>query len=99
MHAFCYFCMHYREGMGVTVQVRDLDAGVQSTLRAAAERRGVSLSAFLRAELTELADRIALEQRAAQLGALPKPLGIDPGFFDGISGADIVSMVREDRDS
>lgn len=83
----------------MTVQVRDLDADVQSTLRAAADRRGLSLSAFLRRELTELADRIAFEQRAAALGALPHPLGIDPAFFDGISSDDIVSMVREDRDA
>ncbi len=83
----------------MTVQVRDLDADVQSTLRAAAVRRGLSLSAFLRVELTDLADRIALEQRAAALGALPNPLGIDAGFFDGIDADEIVAMVREDRDA
>ena len=38
--------------MGVTVQVRNLDASVQERLNKAAAQEGLSLSAFLRRELT-----------------------------------------------
>lgn len=87
--------------MGVTVQVRNLDAGVQERLMKAAAQEGLSLSAFLRRELTELAKDIEVRERARQLnaGALRNQLG---GPFPGLQGIDIqeiVRMTREDRDS
>jgi hypothetical protein len=84
--------------MGVTVQVRDLDAGVQETLRAAAQKAGLSLSAYLRQELTKLAENIEFWERAEKLGARRNPLGIDTTFLQGIPTQDIVDVIREDRD-
>lgn len=83
--------------MGVTVQVRDLDADVQERLRAAAEREGLSLAAFLRRELTRLADQIDVRARADSLNRR-NPLGIDPNFFDRFAPGEVVAMIREDRD-
>lgn len=87
--------------MGVTVQVRDLDAGVQERLRKSAAKEGLSLSAFLRRELTELARSLEVRERADRLNAksLRNPLG---GPFPGLQGLtteEIVALTREDRDS
>ena len=83
--------------MGVTVQVRDLDADVQQALRDAAAREGMSLSAFLRRELTRLAEHLEVKGRAEALQARNR-LGVSSDFFSGISTEEIVAMVREDRD-
>ena len=84
-------CMHYSAEMGVTVQVRDLDADVQQKLRDGAAREGLTLSAFLRRELTRVAARVEAE-------SMRDRWGISPAFFAGISAEEIVAMVREDRD-
>jgi hypothetical protein len=83
--------------MGVTVQVRDLDAAVQERLRAAAEDEGLSLSAFLRRELTRLADHLDVRARAEALRSRNR-WGVSEDFFSGISTEEIVAMIREDRD-
>ena len=80
----------------MTVQVRDLDDDVQQQLRASAARAGMSLSAFLRRELTELAVRLEAEERLDKLGDRSR-LGLSPSFFEGISPQEIVQMIREDR--
>lgn len=90
----------YTRVMGVTVQVRDLDVGVQQQLVKAAAQEGLSLSEFLRRELTTLAKHVEVRERARQLNAgnLRNPLG---GPFPGLQGIDIqdiVRMTREDRD-
>lgn len=80
------------------MQVRDLDSDVQERLRAAAEREGLSLSAFLRRELTRLADLFEVRARAEALQSR-NPFG---GSFPELAGIDvqeIVQMIREDRDS
>ena len=79
------------------MQVRDLDPVVQQTLRDAAAREGLSLSAFLRRELTRLAEVAELKDRADTLRSRNR-LGVSSGFFSGISTEEIVAMVREDRD-
>ena len=79
------------------MQVRDLDPEVQQTLRDAAAREGVSLSAYLRRELTRLAELIEVKDRADALRSRNR-LGVSTGFFSGISTEQIVAMVREDRD-
>jgi hypothetical protein len=84
-------CMHYSVEMGVTVQVRDLNADVQQTLRDAAAREGLTLSAFLRRELTRIAARVEAEGTRNRWG-------ISAAFFAGIPTEEIVAMVREDRD-
>ena len=79
------------------MQVRDLDLDVQQTLRDAAAREGLSLSAFLRRELTRLAELVEVRARADTLRSRNR-LGVSPEFFSGISTEQIVEMVREDRD-
>jgi hypothetical protein len=83
--------------MGVTVQVRDLDEDVQEQLKAASEREGMSLSAFLRRELTRLAARLEA-QELAYPGQKRNRLGLTPDIFTGFSTDEIVQMIREDRD-
>ncbi len=87
--------------MGVTVQVRDLDSGVQERLRAAAEREGISLSAFLRRELTSLANNLEVRDRARELNATPLQVALGGPFpaLAHLDSAEIVRMIREDRDS
>ena len=53
--------------MGVTVQVRDLDPAVNERLKAAAAKRGLSYSEYLRRELTRIAERMRVEERWAEL--------------------------------
>ncbi|GHF25270.1 hypothetical protein GCM10011600_27950 [Pseudolysinimonas yzui] len=53
----------YPEGMGTTVQIRNLSDDVAQKLKAKAATAGLSLSEYLRRELTELADQIALDER------------------------------------
>lgn len=79
------------------MQVRDLDLDVQQALREAAAREGMSLSAFLRRELTRLAERIEIGTRVSSLQSRNR-LGVSKDFFSGVSTAEIVAMVREDRD-
>jgi plasmid stability protein len=90
----------YRQCMGVTVQVRNLDAGVQEQLRKAAATKGLSLSAFLRDKLTELAHDLEVRERADRLnaGTLRNKLGGPFPELDKIPIQEIVRMTREDRD-
>jgi plasmid stability protein len=53
----------YPDEMGSTVQIRNLSDDVTRKLKAKAAAAGLSLSEYLRRELTELADQIALEER------------------------------------
>ena len=77
--------------MGVTVQVRDLDADVQQKLSEGAAREGLSLSAFLRRELTRVAARVEAEGTRDRWG-------VSGGLLPGVPLDEIVDMVREDRD-
>lgn len=103
MHATRSNCMNlvYNRSMGVTVQVRDLDAGVQERLRKSATREGLSLSAFLRRELTTLAKSLEVRERADRLNQRPtrNALGGPILKLDGVSTQEIVALTREDRDS
>lgn len=81
----------------MTVQVRDLDVEVQELLKAASEREGMSLSAFLRRELTRLAARLEA-QELAYPGRQRNRLGLTPDLFRDISTEEMVQMIREDRD-
>ncbi|HMM83453.1 MAG: hypothetical protein KF739_10835 [Cryobacterium sp.] len=87
--------------MGVTVQVRNLDAGVQEQLLKSAAKEGLSLSAFLRRELTSLARNLEVRERADRLNAKPprNPLGGPFPGLQGLSAEEIVALTREDRDS
>ena len=77
------------------MQVRDLDEAVQEQLRLAAKREGMTLSAFLRRELTTLADRWEVRMRLPQR-TLNDRLRVPP-HASGLATDEIVAMVREDR--
>ena len=82
----------------VTVQVRDLDPEVVEQLKKSARDAGLSLSAFLRQELTDLAQGLEVRSRADAMRTR-NPLG---GPFPALMGIDlqeIVEMTREDRDN
>jgi Antitoxin FitA-like, ribbon-helix-helix len=83
--------------MGVTVQVRDLDADVQERLRKAAVQEGLSLSAFLRRELTELARDLEVRERAGHETTLQAMLGGPLPGLDHISTQEIVDIIHEGR--
>lgn len=53
----------YPGEMGTTVQIRNLSDDVTQKLKAKAAVAGLSLSEYLRRELTTLAAQIALEER------------------------------------
>lgn len=80
------------------MQIRDLDTAVQERLRKSAASEGLSLSAFLRRELTELAQDLEVRERAGRLRSVQESLG---GPFPELAHLDtqeIVRMIREDRD-
>lgn len=53
----------YPDDVGTTVQIRNLSEDVTQKLKAKAATAGLSLSEYLRRELTALADQIALDAR------------------------------------
>ena len=53
----------YADDMATTVQIRNLSDEVTQKLKAKAAAAGLSLSEYLRRELTALADQIALDER------------------------------------
>lgn len=77
------------------MQVRDLDAAVQRALRDAAAREGLSLSAFLRRELTRMAKGLEVEARADNLEKRNR-LGVTIGF-SGLSSDEVVALIHEGR--
>lgn len=81
------------------MQVRDLDVAVQERLRKSAEKEGLSLSAFLRRELTSLARSLEVRERADRLNAKPvrNALGGPMPGLEGISTQEIVDIIREHR--
>jgi uncharacterized protein (DUF1778 family) len=78
--------------MGVTVQVRNLESDVQAVLVEAAKAKGLSLSEFLRQELTSLAELIEVRKRFEQL---TKPRERAP--LAHVSSQEIVDIIREAR--
>lgn len=73
----------------MTVQIRNLDDDVTERLRARAQRQGLSLSEYLRRQLTDLAEQVELEDRWESL-RIP---GFDP------TDEEIVAAIRADRDA
>jgi antitoxin FitA len=73
------------------VQVRDVPDEVAERLKARAAEQGVSLSAFLRAELERLATRPSNAEVVARLAGASRD--------DGPSVAETVSEIRAVRDA
>ena len=80
------------------MQVRNLDVDVQERLRRSAQQQGLSLSAFLRRELTQLARNLEVRERADALNSRNALGGPFPGL-EHIDIQEIVQIIREDRDS
>jgi plasmid stability protein len=74
--------------MSRTVQIRDVPDDIHRTLRARAAAAGVSLSAYLLAELTRVAERPPVADVLARAAARHGGASID----------DIVAAVRAGRD-
>jgi len=70
------------------MQIRELDDAVVERLRVAANDEGLSLSAFLRRELTVLAEDMQLRDR----------LGDPVPALVGVELRDIMQPLREERD-
>jgi antitoxin FitA len=78
----------YPYGMSRTVQIRDVPDEVHRTLRARAAAAGLSLSAYLLAELLRVAERPPVADVLARAGAR----------HGGASTDEIVAAVRSGRD-
>lgn len=83
--------------MGVTVQVRNLDATVLDQLRRSAEAEGMSLSAFLRRALTDLARDLEVLELAGHSRTLSDRLGGPQPGLEHLSTQDIVDIIHESR--
>jgi len=70
------------------MQIKELDDAVVERLRVAANDEGMSLSAFLRRELTVLAEDMQLKDR----------LGDPVPALVGVRLREIVDALREERD-
>lgn len=89
----------YARDMSPTVQVRDLDTQTLERLKEAADRERLTLSAFLRRELADLAKRLDVRHRAELLNIAPDPLRFGPGLpgLENVSTQHIVDIIREQR--
>ena len=83
--------------MGVTVQVRNLDATVLDRLRRSAAAEGMSLSAFLRRALTDLARDLEVLELAGHGRTLTDRLGGPQPGLEHLSTQDIVDIIHEGR--
>jgi antitoxin FitA len=79
----------YTAAMGRNIQVRDVPDEVHRELATRAAAAGVSLTAYLRAELTRIAERPPVAEVLARAAARHGGARID----------DIVAAVRSGRDS
>jgi antitoxin FitA len=84
MHAW----LGYAAGMGRNIQIRDVPDEVHRKLATRAAAAGLSLTAYLRAELTRMAERPPVAEVLARAGARHGGARVD----------DIVTAVRSGRD-
>ena len=84
MHAW----LRYAAGMGRNIQIRDVPDEVHRVLATRAASAGMSLTAYLRAELTRVAERPPVADVLARAAARHGGARID----------DIVAAVRSGRD-
>lgn len=79
------------------MQVRNVDPDVQERLRQAADHEGVSLSAFLRRKLTELAEDLDAQERLRGASATERALGGPLHGLNQVSSKEIVDIIHEGR--
>jgi antitoxin FitA len=80
--------MGYAAGMGRNIQIRDVPDEVHRVLATRAASAGLSLTAYLRAELTRVAERPPVAEVLARAAAR----------HGGARVEDIVAAVRSGRD-
>ena len=73
------------------VQIRDVDADVVNILKIRADRKGISLSNYLRETLEKVASRPSLEEKLEELSQR-EPVQLKKEF-------DVVAAIREARDA
>jgi plasmid stability protein len=73
------------------VQIRDVPDPVVDVLKSRAAARGLSLSEFLRNEVTAIAQRPVIEDLMAEFAARPRRQ------IEGVTGADLVRAGRTDN--
>jgi plasmid stability protein len=76
--------------MPVRIEIRNVPASLHRRLKVRAASAGLSLSAYLRSELRDLAERPAVEELRARLESLP-PL------IPSVSPADVLRAERDRR--
>lgn len=75
----------------INVQIRDVDADVVNILKMRADRKGMSLSSYLRETLEKVASRPTLEEKLEELSQR-EPIEFKKDF-------DVVAAIREARDA
>lgn len=73
------------------IQIRNVPEDVHRTLKARAARKGMSLSEYLLAQVTELAERPSLEELVARIRRRPM-------VRSEVSGAELVREARAERE-
>ena len=91
MHTACTIMAGMTNPKTINVQIRDVDADVVDILKMRADRKGISLSRYLRETLEKVASRPSLEEKLEELSQR-KPVQLKKDF-------DVVAAIREARDA
>ena len=75
----------------INVQIRDVDDDVVNILKKRADRKGISLSSYLRETLEKVASRPSLEEKLEELSQR-EPIELKKDI-------DVVAALREARDA
>lgn len=91
MHIACNIIAGMTNPKAINVQIRDVDADVVNILKMRADRKGMSLSSYLRETLEKVASRPTLEEKLEELSQR-EPIELKKDF-------DVVAAIREARDA
>lgn len=91
MHIACNIIAGMTNPKAINVQIRDVDADVVNILKMRADRKGMSLSSYLRETLEKVASRPTLEEKLEELSQR-EPIEFKKDF-------DVVAAIREARDA
>lgn len=91
MHSACTIMTGMTNPKAINVQIRDVDADVVNILKKRADRKGTSLSSYLRETLEKVASRPSLEEKLEELSQR-EPIELKKDF-------DVVAALREARDA
>ena len=91
MHIACNIIAGMTNPKAINVQIRDVDADVVNILKMRADRKGMSLSGYLRETLEKVASRPTLEEKLEELSQR-EPIELKKDL-------DVVAAIREARDA